>query len=89
MTKNKINKLGTVGFAKTIELQRLIDELNNTTVGTLSNDVSTLQTQVSTLIGQMNTLLNHTHTYTDTTISDTADGSGTASSTTKTTGGIS
>ena len=89
MTKNKKDKLGTVGFAKTIELQNLINTLNNTTVGNLNAEITALKNRCTLLESQVLALQSHTHTYEDTTIADTADGSGAASSTTKTTGGVS
>jgi uncharacterized protein YlxW (UPF0749 family) len=70
------------------KVNRLINKLNNTTVGTLNNQIEALQNDVTTLKQQVTALQNHRHSYTDTTINDTADGSGIATEENKTTGEI-
>jgi len=45
--RNRKDKLGSVAMAKTSDLQSLIDTLNNTTVGGLSNDIAKLTTKVN------------------------------------------
>ena len=81
MRANKKEKLGTVGFAKTIELQNLINTLNNTTVGNLNAEITALKNRctylensMTTLQSQVDTLLNHTHTYDDDGVTKTTSG---------------
>lgn len=102
LINGNIEKLAKLGVIKAHELQALIDVLNNTTVGELNSKVNSLESKVSALEDKNNSLEsevnslkqrlenyeNHNHGYEDTTINDTADGSGTPSTTNKTTGGV-
>lgn len=104
-----VKKMAQLGLIKAADFEKLINTLNNTTIGTLRADtdtntanISSLQTAVNTLNtlltninnslteleGRMQNYENHTHNYQDATINDTSDGSGTESTTTKTTGGV-
>ncbi|MDT8337579.1 MAG: hypothetical protein RQ763_00125 [Sulfurimonas sp.] len=142
MNSKKSNNLGAVAITKARELEALIDILNNTTIGTLNEDIAANANDIATLnegitananaivainesiatlntaitanaealavidakIGALSTLFSlafdvagvltteayttHKHSYEDATIADTADGSGTETSTTKTTTGV-
>jgi len=132
---NSKQNLGAVAIVKTNHLQSLIDKLNNTTVGDISNridsndtdisilsdridsndrDISSLSdridsndTSIALINEKINTLASlfslvfnddgtldsedyttHTHDYIDSTISDTTDGTGEQTDTTKTTTGV-
>ena len=129
MLQKKSNNLGAVALTKARELQSLIDILNNTTIGSLSEDTTAnanaivaINNNITVLTNAVNinmnaiSLLNakidslatlfalgfdsttgaltteayttHAHNYNDTTIADTADGTGTETITTKTTEGV-
>jgi len=69
---NKSYQLSLINARKSRDLQKLINTLSNTTIGSLNSSVETLQAKVSTLENsmttlqqQMNTLLSHTHNYED------------------------
>jgi len=57
-------------------------------VSTAESDVIALQTAVADLQVLLANYTTHTHSYVDTAISDTADGSGVATDTSKTTGSV-
>jgi len=57
-------------------------------VSTNESNITALQTAVSDLQALLADYANHTHSYIDTTIADTADGSGIATDTSKTTDGV-
>jgi len=83
----KINKYSSQGFNPT----NANILLATTAVFTqeLDNTILTLQTRLTTLENRLANYENHTHSYVDDTINDTSDGSGTTTSTTKTTGIVS
>ncbi len=68
MVKNKsLEALINLNTIKTKELQALIDTLNNTTVGSLNNQITALQNRCTLLENRCTTLENqkHTHSYED------------------------
>jgi len=95
MVNNRNNNLGTVSIVKVRELQRLIDELKNTNVANLTEVLTLTNTKLDALAALFGATFNlngtlagesysaHTHNYTDATITDTADGSGTLTETIK------
>jgi len=98
-TKKKL--LDKAAVVKTRELNALIDTLNNTTIGTINDDISMLNKKIDALSSVFGLVFNadgtlaseaystHTHKYEDDTIADTSDGTGETTTTTKTTQGVS
>jgi len=64
------------------------DSNNNVTSNQTNDDIADLQTRLTALENRLSNYENHTHSYTDDTINDTADGSGTITTTTKSTGAV-
>ena len=97
--KQKI-RLGRIAFTKTKKLNSLIQKLENTTIGSINEDIMVLQTQIQALANLFDITFdtngnivsegytNHFHEVEDSTITDTEDGSGTEVSSTKPTTGI-
>ena len=77
---------GLMALKKARELDVLIKRLEATTIGELDSRVSQLEVRVTTLESDFNS---HTHSYTDKSIADTVDGSGTETTEIKRTGDIS
>ncbi len=114
MNNKRVARLGRVAFIKTKKLDKLIATLQNTTIGTINDDINNIELNINNLYNAndiINTKINsiaslfgitfntdgtvnleaytqHTHDYTDTTITDTEDGTGTEQSTDKQTSGI-
>ena len=103
-----IESLVNLNAIKNRQLQELVDILNNTTVGSITQDIDNIYNTLGVISNQIaalgsvlnitfnpdGTLLNngytaHRHDYEDSTINDTADGTGTISTETKQTGGVS
>ncbi len=65
----KKDRLGIVGFSRTIELESLISKLNNTTIGTLQNQIDTLSSDLTAAQNQIVSLTSgfddHHHDYED------------------------
>ncbi len=86
---NKEEILTNITLARSRKQKKRIDELESTTLGSLEGRISTLETKVQSLENMLANYEGHTHSYIDTTINDTTDGTGVETNTTKTTGGIS
>ncbi len=89
MNDKRVARLGRVAFIKAKKLDKLIDILQNTTIGTINDDINIIDTKINSIASLFGITFNtdgtidteaytqHTHNYTDTTITDTEDGSGT------------
>lgn len=78
MLKNKKEKLGTVAFSKARELQDLINFLNSTTIGNLSNDIEENTQSISALensITDMSIIKKNKNNYTNITLESNYNGS--------------
>jgi len=74
-------KVGLAANAKARQAQETLD-------GSIEDRVYDLETKVSNLETRLANYETHKHDYTDATINDTSDGTGTESTTTKTTTGV-
>lgn len=114
MLEEKKDKLGLLAYKRAKKLDKLIEELQNTTIGSLNEDVNAntqsinsinqtiqiIQTKLQSIAELFSITFNpdgtiasenytnHTHSYTDSTISDTEDGTGTQTDNTKQTTNI-
>lgn len=55
---NDIKKIGHIALKKTRELDRLIKKLNNTTIGTISNEIENNTTAINELSQRVDALEN-------------------------------
>jgi prophage DNA circulation protein len=114
MLDKKKDKLGLLAYKKSKKLDALIQELQNTTIGSLNESVSlntqninninkvlqNMQTKIESLSELFQIVFNedgtitdqayttHKHSYKDSTINDTEDGTGVLTNITKETTGI-
>lgn len=83
MSKKTEDNYGLMALSQARKLKELMNALENTTVGALASQVATLQNQVTALQASH---ASHTHTYVNSFMTDTADGSGVLTQETKNTG---
>lgn len=79
-------KLEGISVALLNKIKVELKRLQESDISTLVNKVETLENEVETLKNQVSDLSSHTHSYEDTTIADTSDGSGAETVSNKTTG---
>lgn len=114
MLDEKKDKLGLLAYKRAKRLDKLIEELQNTTIGSLNEDINAntqsidninqslqiIQAKIQSIADLFSITFNpngtianenytnHTHSYIDSTVSDTEDGTGTQTDTTKQTTNI-